>query len=428
GGARADARVRDPDQRGHVRARPRHPHRRRQVRLQDRRARRHGHPARPASRPAALGGRARGGHPQSLGRALVQARAQLHGEPGVGALRPRHRGSPARPRDAEAVRVPRGRGDRGGARGRLRGRAHLGHRSPALRGCGGGQGPSRGGAPGFGGRGEPRRRAPVHAAGRDARPAHRGGASQRLRGARGPAPRRPRPAQRGGGGGVPVPRRHREAGPRASRGALSPHPRRGAAGMKIAAIETLHADGGWRDFDFVKLTTDTGIVGWSEYNENFGGPGGGTGMIAELAPPLVGKDARAWEAQVALMYALRRQATGGGGQQAIGAIENALLDVKAPALGLPVYALLGGALPERIRLYWSHCATYRVGQRAREMQLPPVRTLDDIVKVGKEVVAKGYNALKTNVLLLGGDHATGHVPGFARGAGFPELNADRHIV
>ena len=36
--------------------------------------------------------------------------------------------------------------------------------------------------------------------------------------------------------------------------------------MKIAAIETLHADGGWRNFDFVKLTTDSGIVGWSEYN------------------------------------------------------------------------------------------------------------------------------------------------------------------
>jgi len=56
-----------------------------------------------------------------------------------------------------------------------------------------------------------------------------------------------------------------------------------------------------------------------------------------------------------------------------------------------------------------------------------VRTLDDIVKVGKEVVAKGYSALKTNVLLLG-DKPTGHVPGFARSAGFPELNADRHVV
>ena len=46
--------------------------------------------------------------------------------------------------------------------------------------------------------------------------------------------------------------------------------------------------------------------------------------------------------------------------------------------------------------------------------------------MGKEVAAKGFTALKTNVLLLG-DHASGYVPGFARSAGFPELNADRHI-
>ena len=196
--------------------------------------------------------------------------------------------------------------------------------------------------------------------------------------------------------------------------------------MKIAQIETLHADGGWRNFDFVKLTTDTGLVGWSEYNENFGGPGGVTGMIEQLASSLVGKDARAFEAHVALMYALRRQASGGVTQQAIGAIENAMLDVKARGLGIPVYELLGGPVRERIRLYWSHCATYRVS-RAKEMELPPVRTLDDIVKVGKEVAAKGYTALKTNVLLLG-DKPTAHVPGFARGAGFPELNADRHVV
>jgi L-alanine-DL-glutamate epimerase-like enolase superfamily enzyme len=31
------------------------------------------------------------------------------------------------------------------------------------------------------------------------------------------------------------------------------------------------------------------------------------------------------------------------------------------------------------------------------------------------------------VLLLGGEQSSGYVPGFARSAGFPELNADRHI-
>jgi L-alanine-DL-glutamate epimerase-like enolase superfamily enzyme len=195
--------------------------------------------------------------------------------------------------------------------------------------------------------------------------------------------------------------------------------------MRIASLETLHADGGRRAFDFVKVTTDDGLVGWSEYNEAFGGAGL-TALIRRLTPTLVGKDPRAHEAHVALMQALRRTAAGGVVQQAIGAIENALLDVKARALGIPVYELLGGPVRDRIRLYWSHCGTYRVSWW-QELGLPPVRTLDDLVRLGREVVARGYTALKTNVLILG-DHPRAHVPGFARGEGFPELNPDRHVL
>ena len=46
--------------------------------------------------------------------------------------------------------------------------------------------------------------------------------------------------------------------------------------------------------------------------------------------------------------------------QAIGAIENALLDAKAKALGIPCHQLLGGRVRERVRVYWSHCGTWRV--------------------------------------------------------------------
>jgi len=195
--------------------------------------------------------------------------------------------------------------------------------------------------------------------------------------------------------------------------------------MKIARIESLHADAGWRTYDFVKLTTDDGLVGWSEYNESFGGQGVSS-IIDRLAPALIGKDARAYEAQVALMQALRRQAAGGAVQQAIGAIENALLDVKARALGIPVYELLGGPVRDRIRLYWSHCATYRVSYW-QVMGIPPVRSREDVVALGREVVARGYSGLKTNVLLFDGV-PRGHVPGFARGDSFPELNPERYAV
>ncbi|HEV8675403.1 MAG TPA: mandelate racemase/muconate lactonizing enzyme family protein, partial [Methylomirabilota bacterium] len=165
--------------------------------------------------------------------------------------------------------------------------------------------------------------------------------------------------------------------------------------MKIVAVESLHADAGRRNFDFLKVTTDEGLVGWSEYNESFGGVGVAA-AIAGLTPQLVGQDPRRYEAIVATLYAVRRQAAGGIVQQAIGAIENALLDVKARALGVPVYELLGGPVRDRIRLYWSHCGTYRLAW-AQEMQIPPLRSLDDVVELGREVREQGYTALKTNV-------------------------------
>jgi galactonate dehydratase len=197
--------------------------------------------------------------------------------------------------------------------------------------------------------------------------------------------------------------------------------------MKIAQFESLHADAGGRAFDYLKLTTDDGLVGWSEYNESFGGLGVAA-AIEQLAPVLIGKDPRAVEAHVALLQAVRRPSAGGMVQQAIGAIENALLDVKARALGVPVYELFGGPVRDRQRVYWSHCGTYRVGARAKALQVSEIRSLDDIVKLGREVVARGYSALKTNILLLDNDNPRGHTPGFARGESFPELNPERYVV
>src|SRR5262245_37993986 len=182
--------------------------------------------------------------------------------------------------------------------------------------------------------------------------------------------------------------RPRAAGPRG-------HP------MKITSVESLHANAGQRHFDFLKIATDEGIVGWSEYNESFGGLGV-SGVIDGLAPQILGKDPRAYESLVTLMYAVRRQAAGGVVQQAIGAIENALLDIKAKALGVPVYELFGGPVRDRIRLYWSHCGTYRLAWH-EDMKIPALRTLDDVKQAGRDVVAAGFTALKTNVFVLRGE-------------------------
>src|SRR5713226_8323255 len=85
-----------------------------------------------------------------------------------------------------------------------------------------------------------------------------------------------------------------------------------------------------------EITTDEGIVGWSEYMEGYGAPGL-TGVIQKIGQRLIGQDPRPVERISALLYAATRQAAGGINQMAIAAIENALVDIEAKALGVPVY-------------------------------------------------------------------------------------------
>ena len=120
--------------------------------------------------------------------------------------------------------------------------------------------------------------------------------------------------------------------------------------MKVKAIETLSCDAGWRNYHYVKLTTDTGIVSWSEFDEGFGAPGV-SAVIARLAPRIVGQDVYAHERIYAELYCAVRPASGGVVALAMGAIENALLDAKAKGLGVPVYELLGGKVRDKMKVY-----------------------------------------------------------------------------
>ena len=142
--------------------------------------------------------------------------------------------------------------------------------------------------------------------------------------------------------------------------------------MKITRVETFQADAGWRMFSFLKVTTDDGIIGWSEFNESFGSAGL-SDVIRGLSPVLIGRDPRMFEQVTQHLHVLTRQSRGGLNQQAIAAIENALLDVTGKAYGVPVYALFGGPIRERIPVYWSHFGTYRV-RSAALMGVPAAAT------------------------------------------------------
>ena len=184
--------------------------------------------------------------------------------------------------------------------------------------------------------------------------------------------------------------------------------------MKIVKIEDLHADAGWRTFSFLKLSTDEGLVGWSEFNEAVWNPGL-TAVIRRLAEHALGQDPRAVARLSATLTAMTRMAPGGTNQQAIAAIENACLDVKAKALGVPVYALFGGPYRERLELYWSHCGSFRARNPELFEQVigtPPLRTLEDVSELGREAVRRGYKAVKTNPMVFGGESARMLNPGF----------------
>lgn len=172
--------------------------------------------------------------------------------------------------------------------------------------------------------------------------------------------------------------------------------------MKIAKLETFHADGGWRTWSFLKITTDEGLAGWAEYAEGFGA-GGVSELLARFAPVVQGMDPRATGKVSGTLQALTRLAAGGLNNQAIAAIENACLDIKAKALGVPVCALFGGPHRDRLKLYWSHCGSFRVWRRdffEDELGMEPIESVSDLVSLGRTAAERGYAAVKTNPLPL----------------------------
>jgi L-alanine-DL-glutamate epimerase-like enolase superfamily enzyme len=183
--------------------------------------------------------------------------------------------------------------------------------------------------------------------------------------------------------------------------------------MKVARLETLFCDAGWRPWIFLKATADDGTVGWAEITDSHGSPRGLAGIVEDLAPLVVDRDAGAVEAVYWDLYRATRQSPGGVIQKAIGGIENALLDLKAKALGVPVYELFGGPTRESVEVYWSHCGTTRA--RAWEVtRTPKLASYADVTSLGGEVVERGFRAFKTNIVVPG-DEPRVLMPGFDGG-------------
>jgi len=195
--------------------------------------------------------------------------------------------------------------------------------------------------------------------------------------------------------------------------------------MEITNIETYVVDAGWRPWIFVQIDTDQGITGFGECSDGRN-PKSVVGAIEDMKPLLIGKDPRAYEMRFWDLIRGTRQSPGGTVAKAIAGIELALVDIKAKALGISVVELFGGPTREEVRVYWSHCGTSRATS-SELLGTPPLKTMEDIADLGREVVSQGFTALKTNIIIPG-EPASVYFTGFGGPLGTTDGTVSKQLL
>lgn len=148
--------------------------------------------------------------------------------------------------------------------------------------------------------------------------------------------------------------------------------------MKVTSLEVFSGWADWCNWSFVRLETDTGLVGWGE--SSLHGPLSAVeAAMDELRPAVVGLDLAGVEATWQRLYHAWRWRGGAVSNTALSGLDLALWDLEAKALGVPVYRLLGGALRESVPTYSSHHLW---------------RTPDEAHAGALAAVSRGHDALK----------------------------------
>ena len=153
--------------------------------------------------------------------------------------------------------------------------------------------------------------------------------------------------------------------------------------MKIASVECLPVYAGWRkNFVFVRVETNSGLVGWGEAYSQYDRDTAIAAQVTELGRYLVGRDPFHIRHILQMAfddYAQRRSslefycATSG--------IEQALWDIVGKETQQPIYNLLGGPVRSQIRVYangWSY----------------KLRKPEDFARAAEVVVKRGFSAIK----------------------------------
>lgn len=146
--------------------------------------------------------------------------------------------------------------------------------------------------------------------------------------------------------------------------------------MRITDLRTFVVGNPWKNWIFVKLHTDEGLVGLGEATGGLATKPN-LGDLEELRPHLIGEDPlhpeRLWLKLIKIRYHHR--------STAISAIEQACWDILARSLDAPMWRLFGGKQHARLRAY------------ANGWYQGP-RDPTFFAEKAAEMVARGYTALK----------------------------------
>ncbi len=160
--------------------------------------------------------------------------------------------------------------------------------------------------------------------------------------------------------------------------------------MKITAVSTVVVNARMRNWVFVKIETDEGIIGWGEASLEWK-TRAVCGAVADLEPLIVGQDPTRIEHLFQIMYRHPFFRAGVEGMSAVSGIEQACWDITGKSVNKPVYQLLGGAVRDRVRMY-DHLG----GGEMSALYLQD--TAEQMAERAHESVSNGYTAVKVLVV------------------------------
>lgn len=158
--------------------------------------------------------------------------------------------------------------------------------------------------------------------------------------------------------------------------------------MKIVKVEVFLTGAVWRNFLFVKLTTDSGLVGWGdgtlEWKESTV-----RDLILDLGRRyVIGHNPFDIEDLWFKLYQVEHN-TGPIMYAAMAGLETAMWDIVGKATGQPVYNLVGGKVRNKIKVYANGWYAYE-------------GDLSKLAARAQEVVRRGYRAFKFDPFGPGG--------------------------